>query len=641
MQVKKIEEQSFLEETFIPNNHLINHWNHPTFYQVLDQSDHSIAIIGIDNNIQWINKTAEKWYGFSLHEVVGKKASAILIGMNTDKAVLLNAQKAIANKEYFKSDILVYNKDLSTKWIRLTVQPLFSGDEVYAFSLYGEDISQEKQAHLEIEIEKSRYYSVLNSIPAIILTADVLGKIIFLNQYWEKATGFKIEEGIGNQLIDFISLDDAHKLNAQIELILNRTKDVFTAEVAVVTKDKTLKWFEVTYTAIISSNNEIAYFSGKLIDITPEKEIRHYYEILSNNVGDFISIHEEDGIFIYASPSVKDIAGYDPSQLIGTSAYDYFHKDDLITIAQNHQLYLETGDEKYESITYRFRKRGGEFTWLETKVKRYFDTYCNKPRLVLCSKVADIKKQEEAKLQEALQEEIKLKNLKSEFINFVSHEFRTPLAIVKAVNDLMFMQASKNKPNLKEQILENVAEIDSEINRLTNIIDEVLILEKMGYKNLELEKEWVDIVQLVKECARKIELNQKDSRKVTLTIHSENPRSVFIDEKYIHLVISNLLSNAFKYSTEREAPSVEITFNLNEIELVITDFGIGIPTNDQVKIFNTFFRATNAKKIAGTGLGLSITKKFIEMHGGKVHFKSEENIGSSFTIILPYVHDVE
>jgi signal transduction histidine kinase len=114
------------------------------------------------------------------------------------------------------------------------------------------------------------------------------------------------------------------------------------------------------------------------------------------------------------------------------------------------------------------------------------------------------------------------------------------------------------------------------------------------------------------------------------------PQELEIDTQLIDHVVSNLLSNALKYSPGAKAPEVNLSFNkLSRVTLRVKDHGIGIPKKDQRSLFESFYRATNVKNIQGSGLGLSIVKEFTEMHGGTIEVDSDEGKGSEFIVELP------
>ena len=125
-----------------------------------------------------------------------------------------------------------------------------------------------------------------------------------------------------------------------------------------------------------------------------------------------------------------------------------------------------------------------------------------------------------------------------------------------------------------------------------------------------------------------------DPRTLTLRIEG-TPRSVVIDPTLLTHALSNLVSNALKYSVGNREPEVTMSFEPAQVQIRIKDFGIGIPEADRANLFQTFFRASNATQIQGTGMGLVIVKLFVELHGGQVHLDSTEGEGTTVTVTIP------
>jgi signal transduction histidine kinase len=163
-----------------------------------------------------------------------------------------------------------------------------------------------------------------------------------------------------------------------------------------------------------------------------------------------------------------------------------------------------------------------------------------------------------------------------------------------------------------------------------------LLTEKQFSNRIEFKPEKLDFELFLTNVIQKVMLSQKDGRRVHFIGTGESVL-LTIDPKLMDKVISNLLSNAFKYSVGRPGPKVTLTRNLDRLFLSVKDSGIGIPASDINQLFTPFYRAKNVDVIEGTGLGLSIVKNFLKMHQGDIQIKSVENEGSEFIIELPLV----
>lgn len=233
-----------------------------------------------------------------------------------------------------------------------------------------------------------------------------------------------------------------------------------------------------------------------------------------------------------------------------------------------------------------------------------------------------------------LQQQRRLTELKNDFISNVTHELKTPIATVSvAIEALQNFGAAQN-PELTKEYLEISKH---ELNRLTLLVDKVLKMSAFEQHGLSLSIESVNIADLVQEVLSSLKLQfEKYNAEISF---SKIGQGFVISADKIHLtnVIYNLLDNALKYSENQPKIKIELQENDSEIQLLLSDKGIGIPSEYQDKIFEKFFRVPtgNTHDVKGYGLGLSYVASVIKQHQGTIEVKSEEQKGSVFTITLP------
>ncbi|MEQ9666785.1 ATP-binding protein [Coleofasciculus sp. G2-EDA-02] len=234
-------------------------------------------------------------------------------------------------------------------------------------------------------------------------------------------------------------------------------------------------------------------------------------------------------------------------------------------------------------------------------------------------------------LRQELEAEKEFSELKSRFIQTVSHEFRTPLNMIYVSAQLLARSHDGLSEETCNQLLQRT---DKAVRRITKILDDVLVFSKASADKLELSPTLIDIEQF---CQNVVEDYQviAGSRK---TIHFNCQRrnhSVCLDEKLLYQILGNLLSNAINYSLPDSTIELSLTYEGNNISFRIQDQGIGIPREDLSHIFDPFHRARNVSNLSGTGLGLSIVQKAVELHGGTIKVESEVGVGTTFTVTLP------
>jgi signal transduction histidine kinase len=239
-----------------------------------------------------------------------------------------------------------------------------------------------------------------------------------------------------------------------------------------------------------------------------------------------------------------------------------------------------------------------------------------------------------SKLEESLTKEKELNELKSHFVATASHQFRTPLAIIKSNTELFKLITKNSDLKLRPELDKASVRIEKEIERMVNLMDEILILGKINAgRSMDLDLEATDIIAFCHEITYRFNNLLKGEKKISFN-YSGKAQKIIIDKTLISHALHNLISNAIKYSPDGNV-LFDVLFVDKTIIIKITDKGIGIPKQEIPDLFQPFHRATNVGNISGTGLGLVIVKEYIELHGGKIAVKSVLNKGTEFTIILP------
>ncbi len=228
--------------------------------------------------------------------------------------------------------------------------------------------------------------------------------------------------------------------------------------------------------------------------------------------------------------------------------------------------------------------------------------------------------------------------LKDEFIGIAAHELRNPLAILKGFAQTLIIQTARGRgPELADWQMESLQGIDQATTRLVELTDDLLDVTRVQGGRLTLHIEPVDIVALTQRVLARLQMTTEQH---TLQLKASAAYLVvFIDPRRMEQVLNNLINNAIKYSPE--GGTIELSLTHDEpkgiILLSIHDNGIGIPANQQARIFGRFVRAENAQMrgIGGTGLGLYLCRELVERQGGRIWFESVEEQGSTFFVSLP------
>ena len=230
-----------------------------------------------------------------------------------------------------------------------------------------------------------------------------------------------------------------------------------------------------------------------------------------------------------------------------------------------------------------------------------------------------------------------VERLKDEFLATVSHELRTPLTSIVGYAEAL------NAGDLGELGVEQsefVSVIERNANRLTRLVDDLLLTARIESHTLELNYEDVDVAALVADCAQSV-TPYAESRGVNLVLDTE-PLTLSADTLRLSQLLNNLLSNGVKFTPDGGTVTVRTGSEDGLGVLEVEDTGMGIPADEQGKLFERFFRSSAAhrRSIEGTGLGLVIAKAIAERHGGRIVFESQVGEGTTFRVELPLEADI-
>ncbi len=250
--------------------------------------------------------------------------------------------------------------------------------------------------------------------------------------------------------------------------------------------------------------------------------------------------------------------------------------------------------------------------------------------LFVYSNITEQKKVEQDS-QNALKKEQELNELKSRFVAMASHEFRTPLSAIQTSAILIGRQ---NEPGKEQKREKYVAQIKRNVKQLVVILNDFLSLSKLEEGKVTANKVTFDFVVLAKTLIEEVSMTKKTGKNIIISA-PDAPVLLHLDPKLVRRILMNLLSNAIKYSPENTDIYIKIEECKQFISLEVQNQGIGIPEEEQDKLFERFFRAKNVQDIEGTGLGLHIIKQFVNLMNGTIDFKSKTNKGATFLVKLP------
>lgn len=233
-------------------------------------------------------------------------------------------------------------------------------------------------------------------------------------------------------------------------------------------------------------------------------------------------------------------------------------------------------------------------------------------------------------LNVALAREREVGQMKSRFTSLVSHEFRTPLGIISSSAQILERYLARlSEADRKEHL----GKIHTNVQRMAAMMEEMLVLSRMDAGISDFKPEVLRLGDLGRRLLD--ELRSAHGGVPTFDIAPEAEAPVMADEQLVRHILANLLTNAHKYSRPGAPVLLTIAREGEDAVFTVMDEGIGIPEEDQPRLFEAFHRGTNVGQVSGTGLGLVIVRRACELHGGSVSFESQKGVGTTFTVRLP------
>jgi signal transduction histidine kinase len=234
-------------------------------------------------------------------------------------------------------------------------------------------------------------------------------------------------------------------------------------------------------------------------------------------------------------------------------------------------------------------------------------------------------------LERALQQEKELGDLKSRFVSMASHEFRTPLATILATTESLSSYRQKMDDT---QIDARLNKIRQQVIHMKEVMDDVLQLTRIQAGRIDYRPVEADLDGLCRDIVDEFRSRAEYEHRIVYSCDS-GPMSLSIDPRLMRQAITNLLSNALKYSAAEDKVTMILRRTTSQIALEVHDVGIGIPVEDQKHLFEPFHRARNVGAVSGTGLGLNIALQAINLHCGSIEITSAPHQGTTVVVIIP------
>lgn len=632
----------------IRQEEIIKHQN--KFLEELTEKAEFVCCIADENDdIVYLNKLARDIIGESLlHN--GKPDWSSLMHPE-DEEVIWNYYYSAFKTPGVQSSInirFVDPKSKETRNYRIIANNQLSNDSIKGVMFFGLDITNALLTERRLANTEYRLNSIVSSMEDIAYSIDIRNdKMVFIGnpENLLPITGFTYDEIEIDHSLIFSRIHDADKNHfitvweetalgpvGKINEVQLRYNHPEKGTIHLLNRFKRNEYGEnKTIDGIISDIT--ANVQEKMKTELELRDSKNKLEQITNNIHDMICVHDWLGNLNFVSPSCKIVNGFEKSEMLGKSYQKFIAPEfrGLVDLTMEEVKNTKTS----KTIDFQMLIANGAYNWVEV----IFSPVLNEQGIIQgiqsSTRNVEDRKRAEFEIQKNLEKERELNELKAQFVSMASHQFRTPLSIMHSNTELLDIIINRDDTDLSR--IKKISEtIRQEISRITKLMENILVFGRLE-ANIRLDLQAFDAVQKTEEIIEAI-LSAKSQSPPVITRNSENIPFILADELLFSHVITNIISNAYEYSTNTsKSPEIDFTYDedLGMVKICMKDYGIGIPKDEINHVFDSFYRASNTQNIKGSGLGLIICKQFTEKMNGSIELESELNKGTLVKILLP------
>lgn len=481
-----------------------------------------------------------------------------------------------------------------------------------------------------------------SSNSGIIITDNSIedNPIIYCNKAFENITGYSRDEIIGHNC-RFLQEKDRHQKARQD--LKSAVTNGGEARVVIrnYRKNGDLFWNELFISPVKDENENITHFIGVQNDITSQKQqehdLREQKANVEKKVADRTRELQENEMFLSSIiQTVRESLLVLDENFIVLSANNHFLKTFKVTSEETiGKLLYELGNHQWDieplkDLLIKILPTSNPI--IDFEVEHDFP-YIGKKIMVLNAYRVEFEGQFKDRILLAIEDATdrrEIEKRKDDFLSIASHELKTPLTTIKGLIQILQRFSGEG---VSVKYATTLDKVSLHVDRLNNLITDLLDTSKIQSGKIESHKEQLDIYGIINGCVENLLITDNNH---DIKIHGYEKARVYADESQITQVMNNILSNAIKYSPRSKPVSIRISIVSDFVKVSVKDEGVGISEDDKEKIFERFYRATSTQKqYPGMGIGLYVSQKIIDNHGGTLWVESELGRGSVFNFTLP------
>lgn len=380
--------------------------------------------------------------------------------------------------------------------------------------------------------------------------------------------------------------------------------------------------------------------------------LRRQHELILNAVGEGVYGLDRQGKVTFINPAAAKMIGWKIEDLIGQSMHSVLHhskpdgrpypvhecpiyeafRDGQIHRANTEVFWRKDGSSfPVEYVSTPMQDQQGNLVgtvvaFQDVTQRKWAEALLQRTNEELELKVRD----RTAELRQANEQLQELGELKSRFVSMVCHEFRNPLNNILLSASSLERYDAQLSPDHRREYLNG---IKTDVERMTQMIDDNLVIGKIEAHKLMIQPTPIELVQFCRSLVAELQLTSNWQQLIVISRHRHLIAE--LDGTLLRSILTNIVSNSIRYSRDRSDIHLQLSKRRGQVVFRISDQGIGIPREDWPYLFEPFHRAKNVSNIPGTGLGLNIVKRFVDLHNGQIKVDSTLNTGTTFTITLP------
>ncbi len=504
------------------------------------------------------------------------------------------------------------------------------------------EIVEREKLNQALRRQEKENRAVIDAVRDIIFETSTDGQILFLNETWQKITGFSIERSLGRNLFDLLYMQDQAEQKNNFAQLVKGKKQGYRAYTRLRTADGNFRAVELAISMLRQDESKELRVVGTITDVEDRRrteralsEAEKKYRAIVENAASGIYQVTPEGHYLSANPALAEILGHETP-------------DDLLREVRNANVDIYFNGRERErqlrdavrsgsvNVECQVRRKDGAIIWVQENLRAVKDE--EGQLLFFEGSLEDItqRKNTEIALREAKVQSDLANRAKSEFLANMSHELRTPLNAIIGFSDIIRTQAFGEVGSA--EYLDYARDINESGKRLLQVINDILDVSRIEAGERQLNEGVVDLNKVV-QASLEMLAPKIDANKMIVSNHIKDTTPKVIGESHaIKQMLINLLSNAVKYTPE--GGRISITAELDgegQMHISITDTGIGLTDEEIEKALSPFGQVNTAldKNESGTGLGLTLVQSLMSLHGGAFELFSQKGIGTTATLIFP------